>query len=77
MRLTEYGRNPHKRKAYVHQPDLLLVGVAVSQATHSACLGTPPPGAVVNWHLLLPARASGALHRPSGLTWSQTNVNGG
>jgi hypothetical protein len=44
MRLTEYGRNPHKRKAYVHQPDLLLVGVAVRQATHSACLGTPTPG---------------------------------
>jgi transposase len=40
MRLTEYGRNPNKRKAYVHQPDLLLVGVDVSQAKHSACLGT-------------------------------------
>jgi transposase len=41
MRLTEYGRNPDKRKEYVHQPDLLLVGVDVSKAKHSACLGTP------------------------------------
>jgi transposase len=40
MRLTEYGRNPNKRKAYVHQPDLLLVGVDVSKAKHNACLGT-------------------------------------
>jgi transposase len=40
MRLQEYGRNPHKRKAYVHQPDLLLVGVDVSKAKHHACLGT-------------------------------------
>jgi transposase len=40
MRLTEYGRNPNKRKEYVHQPGLLLVGVDVSKAKHSACLGT-------------------------------------
>jgi transposase len=40
MRLTEYGRNPNKRKAYVHQPHLLLVGVDVSKAKHNACLGT-------------------------------------
>jgi len=40
MRLQEYGRNPNKRKEYVHQPDLLLVGVDVSKAKHSACLGT-------------------------------------
>jgi transposase len=40
MRLQEYGRNPHKRKAYVHQPDLLLAGVDVSKAKHRACLGT-------------------------------------
>jgi transposase len=40
MRLTEYGRDPHKRKAYVHQPALLLVGVDVSKAKHNACLGT-------------------------------------
>jgi transposase len=40
MRLTEYGRDPHKRKEYVHQPDLLLVGVDVSKAKHNACLGT-------------------------------------
>jgi hypothetical protein len=40
MRLQEYGRNANKRKAYVHQPDLLLVGVAVSTAKHRACMGT-------------------------------------
>jgi hypothetical protein len=41
MRRPEYGRNPHKRTAYVDQPALLLVGVAHSDATPSACLGTP------------------------------------
>jgi transposase len=40
MRLTEYGRTPQKRKAYVQQSDLLLVGVDVSKAKHSACMGT-------------------------------------
>jgi transposase len=40
MRLTEYGRTPQKRKAYVQQSDLLLVGVDVSKAKHNACLGT-------------------------------------
>lgn len=40
MRLKEYGRDPQKRKEYVYQPDLLLVGVDVSKAKHSACLGT-------------------------------------
>lgn len=40
MRLTEYGRDPQKRKEYVHQPELLLVGVDVSKAKHNACRGT-------------------------------------
>jgi transposase len=40
MRLTEYGRTPQERKAYVQQSDLLLVGVDVSKAKHSACIGT-------------------------------------
>ena len=40
MSLKEYARTPQKRKAYVQQPGLLLVGVDVSQAKHSACLGT-------------------------------------
>src|SRR5215470_7429611 len=40
MRLHEYGRNPDKRKAYVNHPDLLLVGVDVSKAKHSVCMGT-------------------------------------
>ncbi len=40
MRLQEYGRNPKARKEYVQQPGLLLVGVDVSQAKHSAYIGT-------------------------------------
>jgi Transposase len=40
MRLKEYGRNANKRKESVHQPDLLRVGVDVSKAQHSACMGT-------------------------------------
>jgi transposase len=40
MSLKEYARNPQKRKAYVQQPGLLLVGVDVSQAKHRACIGT-------------------------------------
>src|SRR5262245_4519817 len=43
MRLTAYGRDPHMRKEYVCQPDLLLVGVDVSKAKHHACMGTQPP----------------------------------
>jgi Transposase len=42
MRLTEYGRPPQKRKAYVPQSALLLVGVDVSNAQHSAGIGTQP-----------------------------------
>jgi Transposase len=42
MRLTEYGRNPNKRKESGHQPDRLLVGVDVSKAKYHACLGTQP-----------------------------------
>lgn len=37
MRIKDYGRNPLKRKQYVLQPDLLLVGVDVSKAKHDAC----------------------------------------
>jgi transposase len=40
MRLQEYARNPNKRTAYVQPPGLLLVGVDVSPANHSACMGT-------------------------------------
>jgi transposase len=40
MRLKEYGRNPNKRKVYIQQPGLLLVGVDVSKAKHSACIGS-------------------------------------
>jgi Transposase len=41
MRLTEYGRTPQQRKAYVQQAARLLVGVDVSKAKHHACMGTP------------------------------------
>ena len=40
MRLKEYGRNPKTRKVYIQQPGLLIVGVDVSKAKHSACIGT-------------------------------------
>jgi transposase len=40
MRLKKYARTPQQRKAYVQQPGLLLVGVAVSHAKHPACIGT-------------------------------------
>ncbi len=40
MRLQDYARNPTRRKAYVQQPALLLVGLDVSKTTHDACLGT-------------------------------------
>ena len=37
MRLKDYGRNQQKRKQFVNQPDLLLVGVDVSKSKHDAC----------------------------------------
>lgn len=40
MRLKDYGRNPKKRKEYVQQPGLLLIGIDVSKAKHDACIGT-------------------------------------
>ncbi len=39
MRIKDYGRNHQKRKLYVQQTDLLLVGVDVSKAKHDACFG--------------------------------------
>ena len=36
MRLKDYARNHRKRKEYVHQPGLLLIGVDVSKAKHDA-----------------------------------------
>lgn len=39
MRLKDYGRNQQKRKLYVQQSDLLLVGVDVSKQKHDACFG--------------------------------------
>ena len=40
MRLKDYARNQKKRKDYVQQPDLLMVGVDVSKVKHDACMGT-------------------------------------
>lgn len=40
MRLKDYARNHKRRKEYVQQPGLLLVGVDVSKSKHDACIGT-------------------------------------
>ncbi len=40
MRLKDYGRNQEKRKEYIKQSGLLLVGVDVSKAKHDACIGS-------------------------------------
>ena len=40
MKLKNYGRNQKKRKEYIKQSGLLLVGVDVSKAKHDACIGT-------------------------------------
>jgi len=40
MRLKDYARNHKKRKDYVQQPGLLIVGVDVSKVKHDPCLGT-------------------------------------
>ena len=36
MKLKDYGRNQKKRKEYIKQSGLLLVGVDVSKAKHDA-----------------------------------------
>ena len=40
MRLKDYGRNHKKRKEYVDQPGLLLIGIDISKEKHDACIGT-------------------------------------
>ena len=40
MRLKDYGRSPEKRKEFLQQPGLLIVGIDVSKAKHTACIGT-------------------------------------
>lgn len=40
MKLKDYGRKQKKRKEYIQQPGLLLIGVDVSKAKHDACIGT-------------------------------------
>lgn len=39
MRLKDYARNHNKRKEYIGQPDLLLIGIDVSKDKHDACVG--------------------------------------
>ena len=48
MRLKDYARNHSRRKEYVQQPDLLLVGVGVSKGKHDACVGMVTTGAIRN-----------------------------
>ena len=40
MRLKDYGRNQKKRKEYIQQDALLLIGVDISKAKRDACIGT-------------------------------------
>lgn len=40
MRLKDYARNHNRRKEYIGQPDLLLIGIDVSKAKHDGCVGT-------------------------------------
>ena len=40
MRLKDYARNHNRRKEYIGQPDLLLIGIDVSKGKHDACVGT-------------------------------------
>ncbi|MCJ7538371.1 MAG: transposase [Desulfobacterales bacterium] len=40
MRLKDYGRNPIKRKVYIQQPGLLLIGIDISKAKHDVYIGT-------------------------------------
>lgn len=40
MRFKDYGRNPKLRKAYVLTPALLMIGVDIGKAKHTACFGT-------------------------------------
>lgn len=40
MRFKDYGRNPKLRKVFVESERLLIVGVDIGKASHTACLGT-------------------------------------
>jgi len=57
MRLKDYGRNPEKRKAYVQQQGLLMVGVDISKDKHDACIGTF--GAAIQRKLTFPHSREG------------------
>ena len=40
MRLKDHARSAKKRKDFVQEPGLLMVGIDVSKAEHDACAGT-------------------------------------
>ena len=40
MRLKDHARSAKKRKDFVQEPGLLMVGIDVSKAEHDACIGT-------------------------------------
>ena len=40
IKLKNYGRNHKKRKEYIKQSELLLVGVDVNKTKYDACIGT-------------------------------------
>jgi len=40
MTLKDYARNEKRRKEYVQQPGLLVVGVDLSKSKHNDCIGT-------------------------------------
>ena len=40
LQLKNYGRNQKKRKEFVQQSGLLMIGVDVSRLKHDACIGT-------------------------------------
>ncbi|NVM25075.1 MAG: hypothetical protein HWN70_04035 [Desulfobacterales bacterium] len=40
MRLKDYDRKQRKRKEYIQQPGLLMIGLDVSKTKRDACMGT-------------------------------------
>jgi len=41
MRLKDYARDQKKRKKFVQQPELLMIGVDMSKAKHGASIASP------------------------------------
>ncbi len=53
MRLKDYAPNPKRRKEYVQQPGLLLVGIDVSKTMHDGASKTDEKDAQAVFDLLL------------------------